>query len=560
MKTDTKLYELYQECLIHGGNKKLSMHVHYSPELQLLLKEETSFLSEDASLSERLYCWTHDIHELQMCPYCKERPLRYAGKMNKGYFGTCGDKECMRLGEISGPKKITKEKWKEISKKSQDTYFEHTGYRNIFQNPERMKQWRKDFKEKHGVEHPLQVKEIKEKQEKTTLERHGTLNFLQMPKSIKTVEERYGSVENMYKETSKKSAKTLKKNKYQKIVDLLNIFDFDIINYDDNTKIFKLKCRKCNHEFTVKRPEITYNYKNNRRFCPKCDFKNMTFRSLQEEDLAKFITSICKDKEIKYNKKTNGIELDISVPEMGIAFDYNGIYWHSSAAGKEMNYHINKKRIAYKAGYQLYYVWEDLWTNNIKRNIIESNIRSIFGIYEKTINASNCNIKEISIENKEFKEIERFLRENDIDGNVKNAYKCFAMYYNNHLVLVSIISKTDNKLNEIGENHYNYIVSRLTIKNNYNIIDGLDMILKYITNIPEFSNMLYLLNMDWNSFKLNPVFEKNNFVNTKQVKIFCKQETNNIRKTAEETDILLEDTGYLNFWDAGNLILAYNKQ
>lgn len=559
MNTETKLYKLYQECLSYKGNKKFSLNVRRSPELQDILKKETSFLSENASLTERIYCWLHDIHEIKMCPYCNIKPLLYTEKLDRGYYKTCGDKNCRHTAEVNAHKKVSPERWKEIAKKSQDTYFERTGYRNIFQNPERMKQWHKDFKEKHGAEYPLQVKEFKNKAKNTTIERYGTGDMFHIQKSLETIEKKYGSTENMYKETYEKRSKAQKESKYRKIVDILNNFDFDILEYNDNTKIFKLKCKKCNHEFTIKRPEITYNYKKERRFCPKCNFKNMTFRSLQEQDLANFIVSICKDKEIKYNKKINGIELDISIPELGLAFDYNGIYWHSSTSGKDISYHFNKKKIAHKAGYQLYYVWEDLWTNTVKRNIIESKIKSIFGIYEKTLQGKNCVIEEININDKKFKDIEKFLRENDIEGNPRNTYKCFAMFYNKHLIMVATVSKYDDDLNKTVKEHYDFVITRLTTKNNYNIIDGQDIMLKYITNISEFSNMLYLLNMDWNGFNLDPVFEKNGFMNTKQLKIFCKQETDGIRKVAEEKDLLLEDTGYLNFWDAGNLILAYKK-
>lgn len=177
MKTDTKLYSIYLESRKFGGNKKLSMNIRYSIELQKILIEETDFLPDNTTLSERLYCWFNNIHERQLCPYCKNKYLIYQGKVDKGYYATCGSKECKHAAIIAAQKKISPERRKEIAKKSQDTYFERTGYRNILQNPEQFKKLRKKFKEKHGVEYPLQVKEFKEKQEKTTLERYGTLDF-----------------------------------------------------------------------------------------------------------------------------------------------------------------------------------------------------------------------------------------------------------------------------------------------------------------------------------------------------------------------------------------------
>ena len=557
MKTDTKLYKLYQESRIAGGNKKLSMNVRYSEELQSILKAETDFLSNNATLSERLYCWLHNIHEIQMCPYCNEKPLLYRGKIDKGYYATCGRQECKSKG-MSTYKNISLEKRKEMVRKGQETYFKHTGYKNIFQNPERFKELRKEFKEKHGVEYPLQIKEFKEKQEKTTIERYGTLDFSKMPKAQQTIAERYGSIAEMRKQFIEQRTKTQKQNKYNIIVQHLNTLDFEVLEYNDNTKNFKLKCKKCGLEFVISRQGINYNFRNNRRFCPKCDFKNMTFRSLEEQDLANFINTLYH-KEILYNKKYNSNEFDICLPEEHIAFDYNGIYWHSTASGKENGYHLNKKIIAKKLGFKLFYVWEDLWMNEQKRNIIESNIKQLLGIYEKTIYATNCIIKEINIDNtKSIKELETFLRANDLDGNISNGYRFFGMYHNNRLVMVSVISKTDNDTKIINNKHYDFILSRLTVKTNYRIVNGIDKMLKYIINLPEITNLIYFINLDWNDFKPKDVFINNGFINTKDIKIFRKQK-NSITRTIVAKNTI-DDTNILDFWDAGNLVLTYNKE
>ena len=557
MKTDTKLYSIYLESQKSGGNKKLSMNIRYSIELQKILIEETNFLPDNVSLSERLYCWLNDIHERQLCPYCKNKYLIYRGKVDKGYYATCGSRECKRAGIANGQKQISPERRKEIVKKGQDTYFKHTGYRNVLQNPEQFKKIRKEFKDKYGAEYPLQVKEFKEKQEKTTLERYGTLDFSRMPKAEQTIIQRYGSYKNMNKHAGQTRSPIIKQNRYKKILERLNLLNFEILSYDDKTKMFKLKCKNCGLEFSIVRHMINYNFRNNRRFCPKCDFKNMTFRSIEEQDLGNFINSLYK-KEIVYNRKYGGLEFDICLPEEKIAFDYNGIYWHSTAAGKTEEYHLNKKIMAKEQGFKLFYVWEDLWINEEKRKIIESNIKHLLGIYSETIYAKDCTIKEIDTNDIDsIKDIKVFLRKNDLEGNISDGYRFFGMYNKNQLVMAAVISKTDDT---IQGRQYDCILSRLTTKINYRIVDGVNLMLKYITNLDEINNLIYLVDMDFNDFKVNDSFTNNGFVNTKQFTIFnkIKAKTNISRVRIADTSVY--DNTALKFWDAGGLVLTYDRK
>lgn len=54
-------------------------------------------------------------------------------------------------------------------------------------------------------------------------------------------------------------------------------------------------------------------------------------------------------------------ELDIAIPSLHVAVEYNGVYWHCDAAGKASSYHADKLRDAAAAGWRLIEVWEDDW-------------------------------------------------------------------------------------------------------------------------------------------------------------------------------------------------------
>lgn len=65
-------------------------------------------------------------------------------------------------------------------------------------------------------------------------------------------------------------------------------------------------------------------------------------------------------------------ELDIVVPDLKIAFEVNGDYWHSdelilkSRGMKAKEWHSYKKESAFNVGYRLYFIWESDWNNSLK--------------------------------------------------------------------------------------------------------------------------------------------------------------------------------------------------
>ena len=71
-------------------------------------------------------------------------------------------------------------------------------------------------------------------------------------------------------------------------------------------------------------------------------------------------------------------ELDIYLPELSLAFEFNGIYWHSQKF-KPKYYHQDKTIKCYKNGIQLIHIWENEWDNN-KELLQEKIANVIFGI------------------------------------------------------------------------------------------------------------------------------------------------------------------------------------
>jgi len=71
------------------------------------------------------------------------------------------------------------------------------------------------------------------------------------------------------------------------------------------------------------------------------------------------------------------LEIDIYCPEIGLAIEYNGLYWHSSAVLKERGRHFRKWQALNTAGIDLFAIFQDEWI--VKRDLIQAMIRQRVG-------------------------------------------------------------------------------------------------------------------------------------------------------------------------------------
>ena len=120
----------------------------------------------------------------------------------------------------------------------------------------------------------------------------------------------------------------------------------------------------------------------------------------------------------------NGKELDIYLPELNLAFEFNGLYWHSELH-KDRRYHLEKTKLCADKGINLIHIWEDDWDNKVE--ICKSIILNKIGKSER-IYARKCDIR--IVDNKLVRE---FLDINHIQGFVGSKIK-IGLYYNYELV------------------------------------------------------------------------------------------------------------------------------
>src|SRR5690606_34992262 len=102
------------------------------------------------------------------------------------------------------------------------------------------------------------------------------------------------------------------------------------------------------------------------------------FKSQEEDEIYDLIKSLGVKAIRSDNKTIYPHHLDILIPNKQVAFEYNGLYWHSS--GLDFKYPTNKHQMkaekSRKVGVRLYQIFENEWrderTNAIWRSIIEN--------------------------------------------------------------------------------------------------------------------------------------------------------------------------------------------
>jgi hypothetical protein len=156
--------------------------------------------------------------------------------------------------------------------------------------------------------------------------------------------------------------------------------------------------------------------------------------SLFEQSVKHYITGIT-DCDIVLNTKTviSPGELDIYLPDLKIAVECNGSYWHSELNGKDKNYHLTKTKACTDAGIELIHIWEHEWKK--KQELIKSRISSRLGLNLR-IYARKCELSVVS----KFNTAE-FLNNNHIQGNCPSAIN-LGLYNDNVLTAIMTFGKS----------------------------------------------------------------------------------------------------------------------
>lgn len=287
------------------------------------------------------------------------------------------------------------------------------------------------------------------------------------------------------------------------------------------------------------------------------------YYSQSELELYNYIKSIT-DKTILQNDRSilKGKELDIVIPELNTAIEFNGTYWHSGGI-KGRKYHQEKTLECAKAGIRLIHIFEYEWVNSDIKIKIKDYLEDIISDTKERIGARKCEL--IKLDNKEAMLFESMYH---IGGSTSASIN-IGLKYNTEIVAVMTFGtpRFDR------ENEYELI--RYCCKKGTAIMGGAEKLFKQFvreykpesivcyTDISKFTGNVYTrLGFKCNRDSLTApnyvwVSSHNNDILTR----YQTQKHRLVSKglgTKEQTeDAIMINLGYKKIYDSGNLRLTW---
>jgi hypothetical protein len=377
-------------------------------------------------------------------------------------------------------------------------------------------------------------KKIKTK--KTLLEVYGDEKYVNVDLMKKTNIKKYGTECTLHTDNNNEKMKILRNaQRFDRLSEKLKKYNISVVNVE-NVQFYILKCNNCNNEFKIGKDLFYNRIINNYPVCLIC--YPLKRSSGIEEEFSKYIQELYFGEIIRNSRKIIvGKEIDIYIPELKLAFEFNGIYWHS-ILNKHKNYHKNKTEMCEKLGIHLIHIYEDDWAN--KQNIIKNEIKKLLKLFDNVEFSKDDIVKEVNNE-----EATIFLKENslyeNVCGNVNIGY-----FHCNQLVAIMIFNKLIN-------NKYKLLrcCNKLVMKN-YEIEKKM---LDYFKNKYNPNNINVLVDRSWICNEINSLYNVLGFTfvsKTKPNRFYIN--TNDIREI-DKNSIMNDPSKYI--YDSGNLKYRY---
>jgi len=305
------------------------------------------------------------------------------------------------------------------------------------------------------------------KKTKTTkLEKYNNENYNNTEKHKKTCLIKYG-VDNI-----SKLKKTTINKRVNKKIKLINLYEkHGLIDIDYNTYEYICECKTKNNIFKIPKTIFYNRLKTKSTLCTICNPIDIHI-SDKENKLYDFIKENYNGEISTSNRKIlNGKELDVYLPDLKLAFEFNGLYWHNELY-KTTNYHLNKTELCEKVGIQLIHIWEDDWLH--KQDIIKSMILNKLNKTPNKIYGRKTEIKEIT----NSKLIRSFLEKNHLQGFVGSKIK-LGLFFENELISLMTFGKRRIALGKKTTNDDEWELLRFCNKLNTNVLGSASKLFKH---------------------------------------------------------------------------------
>lgn len=203
------------------------------------------------------------------------------------------------------------------------------------------------------------------------------------------------------------------------------------------------------------------------------------YASKGQMEIANYIRSLGHPVIINDRAAIAPHELDVLVPSVGLAVEFNGLYWHSDRF-RERDYHVRKTKACRRSGIRLFHVFEDEWRD--KRPIVESMIAHRLGVSRRKVGARECEIVRLDIRRRRA-----FFDASHIDGDTASSFAYGLVYRGETVAALSLRKPRQRKYNGMLE------VARFATSPHVSVPGALSRLVRHLQrDVPNVRIMTYV--------------------------------------------------------------------
>ena len=153
---------------------------------------------------------------------------------------------------------------------------------------------------------------------------------------------------------------------------------FSYNDYIGYKHLYQWKCQLCGNTFKIHIHGTGHIKEKGYEYMPRClkCFPIYCGYSQLEKQLVQFCKQYYPNLIENDRNLIKPYQLDIVIPEIKLAIEFNGIFWHSTAGFYQKNYHLMKTQLCQYKNYRLIHIWQDQWIN--KTDIIKNILIQVF--------------------------------------------------------------------------------------------------------------------------------------------------------------------------------------
>lgn len=252
--------------------------------------------------------------------------------------------------------------------------------------------------------------EVVSKKKETSLKKYGT----EFPNQSKVV-----------KEKIKEKLIDRVTDTVQTVVEMIEEQGFKVTPGQTLSDSWNFMC-SCGNSFSLVPPTWSRWNTGWKTICPKCSKGS----SYEEKEISNWIENLGFEIIRRDRSIIAPLELDIFIPKLNLAIEYNGLYWHSDDKWR----HFNKYKLCKERGIKLIQIFENEWMN--KKDKVKSRLMSALHLNTR-LYARKTQVRKLS-----YSEAKRFFEENHLNSYSRGGFAHYGLVCEGKIVQCITVGKS----------------------------------------------------------------------------------------------------------------------